>query len=400
MLLVCAGGCGRKGPPLAPLHPVPAGPTGVTLTRAGSRVELRFTLPTENQDKTGPVALDRIEVYAVTAAAGAPVPTRDQLLNDRRLIGTIQARPAEKPGRAAPPEPSTTPPDPRPGAGETTTFVEMVTPAVEAPVLQAVPPVSATAAASAVPPAAPDAAPRPATRYYMLVSVAAGHRLGGYCELLPLEFTPAPAPPSNVAVAYDETTLRVTWAGAPGASFRVYAVDRAGRRLGAGPPTPSAIDTLRLAQPVEFGVERCFAVSTTRVTGAVSMESDPSRPVCTTAVDTFPPPAPQSLSAVPTASPTGPQVSLSWSPVDAADLAGYIVRRGEVTNDRGLQALQAVSERPAITRTQFTDTTVKSGVHYTYRVFAVDKAGNESGPSNAFDVPCCAPVPAAFFRKW
>ena len=50
-----AAGCGKKGPPLAPLRLVPAAPAELVARRTVSDVELRFTLPTRNQNGAGPV---------------------------------------------------------------------------------------------------------------------------------------------------------------------------------------------------------------------------------------------------------------------------------------------------------------------------------------------------------
>ena len=63
--------CGKKGPPLAPLRPVPGAVTELKARRAGNEVRFTFKLPLENVDKTTPVSLDRLDVYAVTVAPGA-----------------------------------------------------------------------------------------------------------------------------------------------------------------------------------------------------------------------------------------------------------------------------------------------------------------------------------------
>src|SRR5207244_1420387 len=77
--------------------------------------------------------------------------------------------------------------------------------------------------------------------------------------------------------------------------------------------------------PVEFGAERCFVVRSAIVRGAVSLESDAPKPICTTPVDTFPPPAPDGLIALPSEG----KIQLKWNAVDVPDLAGYLVMRGE-----------------------------------------------------------------------
>ncbi|MDO8835750.1 MAG: hypothetical protein Q7V01_09135 [Vicinamibacterales bacterium] len=125
---------------------------------------------------------------------------------------------------------------------------------------------------------------------------------------------------------------------------------------------------------VALGKERCYVVR------AVDdgVESEPTPPVCVTPVDNFPPPAPTALAAIGSEG----AVSLIWEGVEAADLAGYIVMRGE-----GADApLEPLFEAP-IRDTAYRDATAKSGVRYTYAVVSVDTAEprNVSLPSNRVD---------------
>jgi hypothetical protein len=51
-ILICwlAAACGQKGPPLAPLHLVPAAVSEPAVRRVGDRVRLRFVLPNRNEN--------------------------------------------------------------------------------------------------------------------------------------------------------------------------------------------------------------------------------------------------------------------------------------------------------------------------------------------------------------
>ena len=62
--------CGKKGPPLAPLRLVPGPMSEVTVRRVGDDVQIHFKLPTANANGPGAIDLDRVEIYAVTAAPG------------------------------------------------------------------------------------------------------------------------------------------------------------------------------------------------------------------------------------------------------------------------------------------------------------------------------------------
>jgi hypothetical protein len=97
----------------------------------------------------------------------------------------------------------------------------------------------------------------------------------------------------------------------------------------------------------------------------VAIESAASEPACATPRDIFPPAAPTGLQAV--AGPDG--VSLSWNANTEADLAGYVVLRGEAPGD----TLQPLVSEP-IREPNYRDTSVQSGVRYVYAIVAVDKA--------------------------
>ncbi len=90
--------CGQKGPPLAPLHLVPAAATEMSVRRVANRARLRFVLPARNENGLGPLELDRVEIYAVTIPAGSVQPSPGDLMAKERLVGEI-AVPAGARGR-------------------------------------------------------------------------------------------------------------------------------------------------------------------------------------------------------------------------------------------------------------------------------------------------------------
>ena len=84
--------CGKKGPPLPPLRYVPGPATDLQLRRSGAEVRLQFRVPSANAEGQGPLALDRLEIYAVTVAAGSANPANRDLLTPKFLVGTIEVR--------------------------------------------------------------------------------------------------------------------------------------------------------------------------------------------------------------------------------------------------------------------------------------------------------------------
>ena len=127
---------------------------------------------------------------------------------------------------------------------------------------------------------------------------------------------------------------------------------------------------------MEFGTERCYVVRRVEMASAIPIESAPSPPVCVTPVDKFPPAAPKMLVSVA----SGSAVSLIWEAGTEVDLGGYLVLRGEAPGD----TLAPLTTAP-ISDAAYVDTSVRRGRTYAYEVVAVDKVGNQSGPSNRIE---------------
>ena len=369
-------GCGKEGPPLPPLQLAPAAVTGVAARRQANEVRFTFVLPTRNQDNSEPINLERVEIFAATVAAGAVVPTNRELLAPLNRAGSIDVKPpppkegeeAEKKGAA----PVVKKDDPRPGPGETVTFVEELTEArlkptytTPVPAPKAPDPAAAPTAAP-VAPAAPAAFPLP-RRIYVIRGVARGGRPGAPTTRIELPIADPPPPPGAATATFTESAVKLSWiapvvdpAATAGPTFNVYLPD------GATPLNPAPLTVPEFErQGAVFGTEQCYVVRTVLMVGAVALESSPSERICTTPVDKFPPAAPKGLSAV---AGTG-VISLIWDANTEQDLAGYLVLRGEAPGD----TLQPLMPAP-IRETTFRDTTAKPGVRYVYAIVAVDVA--------------------------
>ncbi|TAK10679.1 MAG: fibronectin type III domain-containing protein, partial [Acidobacteria bacterium] len=320
-LIIVAPACGKRGPPLPPLRPAPVAVGDLSVTRRADSVTVRFTPPRTNQDGSEPLLLDHIDIYAMTLAPDAAPPFAEALRVEANRVARL------------------TPADPAAAMAFTDTV-----------------PASAS------------------IRYYQVVPYANRTRAGAASPLVTVPLETTPAPPQDAAVTYDEQTLTLTWtavASAPG-----YFVYRVGAPTTKDAPLHAArLTTTKFAQPVVFGERACFVVRSVQGTAPLAVESAPSAEACVTPADTFPPPAPSGLVAL--ASPGS--INLSWDAVTAADLAGYLVLRGEGSGDR----LQPLMTSP-VTGTSFNDDTAKAGVRYFYAVVAVDKAvpANRSKESN------------------
>lgn len=272
-MALAIAGCGKKGPPLAPLRLVPEPAANVTARRLGDVVYVQMTAPKSNTNGPGPAALDRLEVYAVTAAAGATPPNRE-LLNNTRVIAKIPIKPA--PGDDEPPPADDEPKDTRPGPGDPVTFAEKLTDAELTPQFVAPAPAAATGAGApasatettapaggggtAVNPATTGTAAAPAVAPEALAVPAAGSTsIGGAPGTTPTQAAAAsPAPAATVPAGAAPAAPGAPAAAAPPLKVpaRIYIVrgiakgGRAGSPSGraivplvAPPPPPDALST-------------------------------------------------------------------------------------------------------------------------------------------------------------
>ena len=423
LALVAAVACGRRGPPLEPFVRVPDGVETISARRVGDEVFVTLTVPSQNVDASLPVAIDRIQVWAYTGVT--PPVAADWAWAE---VGTpVATVPVEVPDPDAPPALPLAPGVAPSGPARPTEVIvvrDLLTPdqLVQGPE----PVVEDEEAAVALRPVALPATPPPLQRYYAAFSFAPDGRPGPPGAVAAFVLVDPPPAPEALRVAYTEAQLALTWAPAGGllgflldaplaaepvpfgvrlppapavapvaaalagpTRYNVYAtappaptgppaLDAAGGTWRARPALPvnlAPASATAFSEPVRFGVERCFVVRAERGTGVNVAESAPSPEICVTAEDVFAPSTPVGLAAVPTAG----SISLIWAPNTEADLAGYLVLRGEA----GAVALAPVTAEP-VREARFLDDNVTSGVRYQYAVVAVDgrvPVPNRSTPS-------------------
>ena len=133
----------------------------------------------------------------------------------------------------------------------------------------------------------------------------------------------------------------------------------------------------------DYGKTYVYVVRSVVNEEGVTRESADSAPAIVTPKDIFPPEAPRDVAAavLPGGAGGGSVVDLSWSLNVETDLAGYRIYRSESEGTRGQPLAAGLLPTPA-----YRDGTVQSGRKYWYTVTAVDRAGNESGPSAALAV--------------
>jgi len=127
----------------------------------------------------------------------------------------------------------------------------------------------------------------------------------------------------------------------------------------------------------DFGKTYVYQVRSLVISDGNPIESDDSTPAIVTPRDTFPPAPPQNLvvAEIPGEN-DAVSVDLSWSINPENDLAGYRIYRSEQQDERG-HSLQA----ELLLSPSYRDVSVQPGHRYWYVVTAVDRAENESAPS-------------------
>jgi hypothetical protein len=395
-----------------PLSLAPARIDDLVVRRFGDDVQLQFTVPAKNTDGSTPADLTAVDVFGLT---GDLVDESGGPLGDAAFASTaslVRTLAIEPPPEKAPEEGGRQPAQAaRKGLaqGDRVTVVERLSPDVRAitPRPSAAPGRARelrTPPAGDEPPIGPSLSPeeRVLERHYAVAGRSRRGVMGPLSRRVAVPLGPLPPAPDAPRVTYDEQQLTVSWpepagirrpvqapapegllkaralvAGPAAHTYNVYAIS--GAASGApGPLTPA--NASPLSEPhldvreVKFGEEHCFLVRTVEQHGQATVESEPSPVACVTPRDTFPPAPPRNLAAV------GAEgaINLIWEASDAADLAGYLVLRGEAGGP-----LRVVTSEP-VRETTFRDAAVRTGTRYVYAVVAVDTAQppNRSSESN------------------
>jgi hypothetical protein len=386
-------GCGKKGPPLAPLVIVPARISSVTAKRFNDHVYITLQIPSEDTIESELVDFERVEIYAMTTQPGDirdSQLTFDDWVNAASLVTTIRVRPPDSTDLEE--EIASV------SLGEDVTVVELLTSNEFVPVVlendaeNLERDTDLNRESSFVLPLISPSVQRPLKRTYIIRGISTRGREGSPSLPFAVPLTNPPDPPSQAIVTYTEDEIRLSWElpltarlpiqelavdgtleSAPSINLQVpstFEVYEASEVLDVN-QEPLPLNSVTLAstnftfQQVTFGIEKCYVIRTVDVIGGMEIRSRPSAPTCVQFMDTFPPAVPSGLIAVATEG----AVNLVWDANAERDLEGYVVWRGQPSSE----ILEALTIEP--TRdTTFFDVTVEAGTTYEYAVQAVDQA--------------------------
>ena len=337
LLLFLTAACGKIGEPLPPLIRIPRPVVDLAARQQGGEVVLSWTLPRLNTDGSTATTLASVEIYRAirepSPAAGAgPAPGVSDLWR------VLQAEPV-------------------PDREEKKSLRDLLEAGDLSEVLER------------------------EFSYAVKVFNRKG-QTAGFSNIATLRLQVVPHPPGRPNLDATEEFVEVSWTPAatnidgspagPGAAFNLYRTSAGGSAAGSPlNPTPVSGTSYRDGS-ARLGETYAYRVRAVLETAGGRVESLDSEEASLLYRDVYPPGPPRQLTLA-----VGREfLSLAWFPNSEADLAGYHVfrRRG-----RGeFMRLNATATQ----RTSYADRDLQKGRPYSYRVTAVDRAGNQSDFSN------------------
>jgi fibronectin type 3 domain-containing protein len=365
-ILLIISGCGAPGEPVPPTPPVPVAVSDLTAQQAGDGVQLTFAMPGRSITGDRLLATPAVEILrGVTKPDGSPD------LKSLRVADTIPGALAEKYF-----------------VGDKVQFTDPLTPEET----------KAQEGKAAI---------------YTVRTRVSQKRASANSNIVSLQLFPVPARVTSVTARVTEPAIELSWPTVERTSagdaltvpvhYNIYRAELddasknfAGQdvsqlnlngklRLVVSQPEPTYSD-----KSFDFGKTYAYVVRSAINRDGVALESADSTPAIVTPRDTFPPAAPQAISAavMPGETDNAPVVDLSWSINVEPDFAGYRVYRSEQPDTQGQLLTPELLPTPA-----YRDTSVQPARRYWYYVTAVDRAGNESVPSPPALVETAQPLP-------
>ena len=352
--LLVMEGCGAPGEPVPPTPPVAVAISDLTAHQAGDGVQLTFTMP--GRSITG----DRLlSTPAFEVLRGTTKPDGSPELKSLRAVNIIPGAMAEKYF-----------------VGDKVQFTDPLTPEETK-------------------------AQEGKIAIYAVRTRLSQKRASANSNIVSLRLFSPPARVDSLQARVSEPAIELSWspvnrtsAGDPlsvPAQYNIYRADLDAASTNLATPDVSQLNLngklqLLASQPeqtysdksFEFVKTYAYIVRSVIDRNNTPLESADSTPAILTPRDTFPPAAPQAISAavLPGETDNAPVVDLSWSINVEADFAGYRVYRSEQPDTKGQLLTTELLLTPA-----YRDTSVQPARRYWYVVTAVDRAGNESAPS-------------------
>ena len=340
-LVTVLTGCGTPGAPQLPSLQLARPVDDLTAARKGNKVQLDWTLPKKNTDRT---LVKNIPESRICRHDGTT------LMSGCTPVGNAMNQKIE---------------EPRKGEQPATVHMKYV---------------------DTLPRQLGEQDPAGFVRYAVEI-MNTRDRSAGLSNQVLIPVAPTITPPEHLTVKVEADGVLLAWTGATvpappaGLTYR-YRIERS-------PAGGNAYFSLADVEPEPegfyldktFGWETKYDYRITSVTDVrsqgvnMSVEGEDSEPVAVFTRDIYPPAEPSGLQAVFSSVGQKPFVDLSWTPNMESDLAGYNIFR----SFDGSEPVKL--NKQLISVPSFRDEDVVAGKTYHYTVSAVDLRGNESQPS-------------------
>ncbi len=342
LLVAALSSCATPGAPQLPSLNLVRPAEDLTATRKGNNVQLEWTLPKKNTDRT----LVQLKHLGATRIC--------------RHLGNSLVATCTEVGAVAPPAPDKK-------KGDTADqnirmkFLDVLAPRLE------------------------EQNPTGVLMYAVEIMNTNG-RSAGLSNQVAIPAAPTIAPPPGLRAEVGAEGVQLHWDSksvpdAPSGLSYGYRVER----RPAGTPAYIVLNdvptdansyldkTFEWEKKYEYRLSTVTRIQTKAISGEV--EGDDSAPVEVYTKDIYPPAQPTGLQAVYSSVGQKPFIDLTWAPNMEGDLAGYNIYR-RIGNGR----VQKANAKP-VQVPSFRDDDIRPGTTYIYSVSAVDLRGNESQPS-------------------
>lgn len=347
--------CGRKGDPLPPLRQVPIAARDLSIHQQGNTLIFRLSYPLTTTSGGRLPGIDQLEIFdLVTHASLDAARTMDRRAYQPTASRFVAIEGAEL---------------------DSAIVGDRIEARIglDAATLAAMPTPAAPPEEELEQPEATEAAPRPTVHIFAVRTRSTSGELSDLSNLVPIVLASAFPAPEELRARAQADGVALTWSFSADESVQGFTVYR---KLAAersyGDPVIRLDGAAReyLDQGVELGSRYIYTVRSVASLDPL-VESGPAGEREIDYRDIFPPAPPSRVLALAEQG----QVRLAIEASPASDVASYVVYR----RDPGA-AFRRVLETPA-NRLEVLDTGLVSGLSYTYRVSAVDAAGNEGAPS-------------------
>ncbi len=344
VFLVFILGCGKRRPPLPPVERVQQRTEFLSGAQQGNEVILSWPAPQRNAPNSSVQSIRRIDVYRLAERPGAPLGlTEDEFAARATVVGSVTYEQIQT-------------------AGDTLTYRDVL-----------------------------ELAGQPTRLRYAIRYVNASGQRAAFSNFLSIEPAARIAQPPTLSndVKTAEDSITLSWQP-PAANidnstpvnllgYNVYRTDESQTAPGNQPINAAPISGTEYSDKnFQFGNNYHYIVRAVSLgTGGAQVESLNSNSVVVTPKDVFAPAAPERPS-IAAPEPGSARLAIFFAANKETDIAGYNIFR---SLDPNFPKPWAKLNQTLLTRTTFQDDKIEPGKTYYYYVTAVDKAGNESPPS-------------------